>query len=197
MSKALPVPDLDPRATLADNARRILAVRIAEFYGYQPFVHQEFAIEQLHNLRIAAKRLRYTLELFRSVFGDSGETNIQRMKILQEDLGHIHDVDVRRELISHEIITLANEQLAEVNAQLAVAPASAHRAILTSALRPPPDDPRRGLYALLSKQAQERREHYRAFVSHWQEFAAAGMRADLVSLTWEQHDSRVPEREDP
>lgn len=184
MSKALPVPGLDPRNSLADNARAILAVRLAEFYGYQPIVHQEFAIEELHDLRIAAKRLRYTLELFRSVFGEAGEANIQRVKTLQEDLGNIHDVDVRIELVNRELLDLAGVQLANVNAQLALAPKGSHRSILTSALRPPPDDPRRGLYALLSQQAIERHEYYESFLSHWQEFQAEGMRTDLVTLTW-------------
>ena len=50
---------------LGDNARRILAVRVAEFYSWEPIVDDDARIEQLHQLRISAKRLRYTLELFR------------------------------------------------------------------------------------------------------------------------------------
>ena len=69
MSRAWPVEGIAPEGTLGDNARRILAVRIAEFYSYAPIVANEAATEELHNLRIAAKRLRYTLELFRAVFG--------------------------------------------------------------------------------------------------------------------------------
>ena len=185
MTKALPVSNLDARDSLAENARRILAVRTAEFYGYTPIVHQEFAIEELHDLRIATKRLRYTLELFREVFGESGELNIQRAKALQEDLGNIHDVDVRVEMVTQELLDLASEQLTELNLQLAVTPKSGHRAILTRALRPPPDDPRRGLYMLLSQQAVERHEHYLSFLDHWVQFENEGMRADLVKLTWD------------
>jgi hypothetical protein len=184
MTRALPVTGLRATGRLDENARRILAVRLAEFYGYTPVVHDEFAIEALHDLRIATKRLRYTLELFRSLFGESGEVNIGRMKLLQEALGNIHDVDVRIEMIGQDILALAAEQLAELNAQLAVAPASGHRAILTSTLRPPPDDPRRGLYALLSQQALDRHRHYQEFLHHWLQFESEGMRADLVTLTW-------------
>ena len=62
------------------NARRILRVRIGEFYSYEPVIDNAAAIEPLHNLRIAAKRLRYTLELFRSVLGETVEQNIDRVK---------------------------------------------------------------------------------------------------------------------
>lgn len=190
MSKAHPVPGIAPKRSLAENARKILAVRTAEFYGFLPVVHQEFAIEPLHDLRIATKRLRYTLELFRSVFGEIGERNIDRLKALQEDLGNIHDVDVRIELVSRELLSLAAEQLDDLNRQLAVAPRTGHRAILTSALRPPPDDPRRGLYALLSRQAIDRHTFYQSFVAHWEAFDAEGMRNELVRLTWD--DSSQP-----
>ena len=62
----------------------------------------ETATEELHNLRISAKRLRYTLELFRAVFGESGERQIERVKAIQEELGNLHDADVRIALQLHD-----------------------------------------------------------------------------------------------
>ena len=53
MSRAWPVSDIEPDETLAANARRILAVRMAEFYSYAPIVHVEEAVQPLHDLRIA------------------------------------------------------------------------------------------------------------------------------------------------
>ena len=46
-------------------------------------------------MRISAKRLRYTLELFRPQFGKAGERQIERVKTVQELLGTLHDHDVR------------------------------------------------------------------------------------------------------
>ena len=103
MSRAWPVDNLDPEATLAENARRILAVKMAELYSYAPVVHQADAVEQLHDMRIAAKRLRYSLELFRVVFGELGEVQIERVRSLQEALGELHDLDVRIALIEDEL----------------------------------------------------------------------------------------------
>ena len=92
MTRAWPVKGLDPQASLAENARRILAVRIAEYYSYEPVIAEASASEALHDLRIAAKRLRYTLELFRSVFGDPGERQVKRLRAIQEELGSLHEI---------------------------------------------------------------------------------------------------------
>lgn len=183
MSRAWPVDDLDPDASLATNARRILAVKMAEYYAYDPIVAREDAVAALHDLRIAAKRLRYTLELFRAVFGDAGAVQIDRVKAIQEELGTIHDHDVRIGLIEDELKTLATEQSAAVGEALADAPGRDHAAITASAMRPPPDDPRRGLIALLGRQHVARREHYLAFRDLWTRFAGEGMRADLAALS--------------
>jgi len=183
MVRAWPVGRLDSKASLAENARRILRVRIAEFYSYAPIVADERQIEALHNLRIAAKRLRYTLELFRTVFGDAGENEIGRMRELQELLGQLHDHDVRIVLIEDELANLALEQTAALGRSFAAAPNSAHEAITTAALRPPPDDPRRGLLALLGRQHASRRNVHEKFLERWERYAGEGMRANLVALS--------------
>ena len=183
MSRAWPVADIDPDATLAVNARRILAVRMAEFYSYTRVVPLEEATEALHALRIAAKRLRYTLELFRSVFGERGERQIERVKALQEELGELHDSDVRIALIEDELARVAVDQAAAVGQALAAATTDDHDAITAAALRPPPDDPRRGLIALLGREYQARRDHYAAFRTLWDRLAADGLRAELAALS--------------
>ena len=183
MARAWPVGRLKSTASLAENARIILRVRIAEYYSYAPIVADEREIEALHNLRIAAKRLRYTLELFRAVFGDDGERQIERVKEMQELLGQIHDHDVRIWLIEDEWTRLAVEQSSNVGRALAEAPTSSHQAITTAALRPPPDDPKRGLLALLSRQHASRRQIHAAFALRWTELAEAGMRVELVALS--------------
>jgi hypothetical protein len=183
MTKAWPVPDIRPNATLAENARRILSVRIAELSSYAPIVDDERAMTELHNLRIATKRLRYTLELFRAVFAETGEGLIERVKELQELLGQLHDHDVRIALIEDELTKLAAEQTVALGRALSVTPANRHEAITASALRPPPDDPKRGLLALLSRQYAARHEVYEAFRQRWHAEAEAGLRAELVGLT--------------
>jgi hypothetical protein len=183
VSRAWPVNDIDPDASLAVNARRILAVRVAEYFSYAGIVPLEHAVEALHNLRISAKRLRYTLEIFQDVFGASGRVQIERIKAIQEALGEIHDHDVRIALVVDELQRTAAEQIAQLSEELAAVPTSNHAAIAASLLRPPPDDPRRGLIALLGREHARRKECYAAFRTLWEEQAAAGIRADLVRLS--------------
>jgi CHAD domain-containing protein len=49
----------------------------------------------LHDMRIAAKRLRYILEITGPVFGPYAKTATRMIKDLQELLGEIHDCDVQ------------------------------------------------------------------------------------------------------
>lgn len=183
MSKAWPVPDVDPALDLAANARRILGVRVAEYYSWAPAAGREDGGEALHELRIAAKRLRYTLELFGIAFADPGAALIKKVKAIQEELGELHDHDVRIALIEDELAKLAAEQAQETAAAVRAADAPTRDAVAASALRPPPDDPRRGLVALLAREHAGRADRYRRFRGLWDGYAAAGMRADLVALS--------------
>jgi CHAD domain-containing protein len=183
MTKAWPVKNLDPAGRVDTNARRILAVRIAEFFSHAPALAKEDAVEELHEMRIAAKRLRYSLELFRDLYSKAGERQLDRVKQLQEELGHIHDIDVRVGLIEQELLALAHEQIEELSQCLSEAPADEQRAIVTATLHSPPDDPRRGLFALLGRQHAARRQHRLNLLELWGTFATEGFRADLVKLS--------------
>lgn len=186
MSRAWRVKGLRPEASVAENARTILAVRIGEFYSYAPIVDDEAATEALHDLRIAAKRLRYTLELFRSVFGEQGERQIERIRTIQELLGRLHDTDVRILVIQDELARLAEEQTRQLAQALAESAPEHLQSITSSALRPPPDDPRRGLLNLLGREYARRRKHLTEFRERWHQYQDAGMRAELVALTWNE-----------
>lgn len=183
MSKAWPVENLEGNGPVVDNARRVLAVRIAEFYSYTPVIEHPEHSEALHDMRIAAKRLRYSLELFRTSFGKTGDRQIERVKAVQEELGALHDHDVRIALIEDELTALAAEQSALTAAAISSAAEGDMDAITASALRPAPDDPRRGLIALLGREHEGRRQTYVRFRNLWDRLMQEGMRAELVSLS--------------
>lgn len=50
--------------------------------------------ERLHDLRIACKHLRYTLELFEPALGEDARGLIKQVTAMQEHLGDLHDADV-------------------------------------------------------------------------------------------------------
>ncbi len=98
--KAHPVGGLDPQMALEDAARRIVAVRTAELYAFVPEALGERAVQPMHDMRIAAKRLRYLLELVGFCFGPVGNEARERARDLQDVLGEIHDCDVMLERIA-------------------------------------------------------------------------------------------------
>ena len=92
--KARKVKGLDPDGPFEQNARRIVAVRLDELtsLGSQA-VHPE-AVEELHDTRIAAKRLRYVLELAGPALGSAAADGAHVARGLQDLLGELHDCDV-------------------------------------------------------------------------------------------------------
>jgi hypothetical protein len=94
--KARKVKGLEPEGTLADNAERIVHVRLDELQSFIPRALDPSEVVALHDMRIAAKRLRYILEVTADVcFGPYAETALKRTKDLQDLLGEIHDCDVQ------------------------------------------------------------------------------------------------------
>jgi CHAD domain-containing protein len=92
--KAQRVDGLVPQMPLGAAARRIVAVRTAELYAFVPEALDEHAVTAMHDMRIAAKRLRYLLELVGFCFGEVGSEAQGRARELQDVLGEIHDCDV-------------------------------------------------------------------------------------------------------
>jgi len=56
-------------------------------------------LERLHQLRIAAKGLRYTVEYFREVLGQEARVVIDEIKALQDHLGDLQDAVVASNLL--------------------------------------------------------------------------------------------------
>jgi CHAD domain-containing protein len=87
--KARKVKGLDCAGTLQDNAVRIISVRAQEVLDFAAEAQDPAHVEALHDLRIAAKRLRYLLEL------TGPPAPVKQLKRLQDLLGEIHDCDVQ------------------------------------------------------------------------------------------------------
>jgi CHAD domain-containing protein len=68
--------------------------KLTAFLSFEPYVSHPEAAEQLHAMRIAAKRLRYMLEIFAPLYDEGLKSFILAVKTAQEMLGNIHDCDV-------------------------------------------------------------------------------------------------------
>ena len=110
--KARKVKKLEPEGTLAENAARIVKVRLQELQSFAPEALDPEESEMQHDMRIAAKRLRYVLEATAFCFGRPGSTARGRAKEIQDLLGEVHDADVMLPRL-HEHRALLREEDAE------------------------------------------------------------------------------------
>lgn len=80
--------------TYRDVARSIILTRLDELEKLSRHLYQPLKIKPLHNMRIAAKHLRYALELFEPCWGAPVGFLAKRLAELQSSLGKLHDCDV-------------------------------------------------------------------------------------------------------
>jgi CHAD domain-containing protein len=77
-----------------ERARAAIALRLEEFLAYEGCVRRPEQVEELHAMRIAAKRLRYTMEVFAPLYEDNLKEPLKATRAAQDVLGDIHDCDV-------------------------------------------------------------------------------------------------------
>jgi CHAD domain-containing protein len=92
--KARPVEGVDPGDSLRANAARIVRTRLDELRGFADAALSPQASGAQHDMRIAAKRLRYVLEIVGPCFGSEAGAARDACKQLQSVLGDLHDCDL-------------------------------------------------------------------------------------------------------
>ena len=157
--KARRVKGLECDGTLGDNAAKIVAVRLDELCSFVPKALDPTEVRTLHDMRIAAKRLRYVLEVTGPCFGPYAATATKKAKELQDLLGELHDCDVLVPRLRKLLRQLENEDVA--------AGTQRHEASW------------RGLHALVVRTRIRREELFRDFLTMWTDLERGGFRARL------------------
>ena len=94
--------------------KEIISSRLKKLYDYEPYVIQPTKTKKLHLMRIAAKNLRYTLEVLKPVYDERLEEYIQAAKSVQDVLGDVHEMDVWLEFLPEVVEKKkGNKQLTE------------------------------------------------------------------------------------
>jgi CHAD domain len=170
--KARAVSGLDPAGALADNAERIVRTRLDEMCSFMPRAEDPAQVTALHDMRIAAKRLRYVLEITHPCFGAYAHEAMKLCKDLQDLLGEIHDCDVQ----VPEVVGVLNELIdADADALLAVHPGDDD----PPAGEAPHVDRYAGLVALAVQLSARRRALFMTFLDVWRDYERRGFRARL------------------
>ncbi len=82
---------------VSQQVRKHIQKKLDGLMSYQDCLENPHDYKNHHLMRIAAKRLRYTLEICRTVYSGRLDNIIKAVKKLQTLLGDIHDCDVRAE----------------------------------------------------------------------------------------------------
>ncbi len=135
--------------------------RVEEVFGYAKYVERPLAMAEHHAMRISAKRLRYTLEIFHPLYDDGLKENISEIKRFQDVLGEMHDCDV---WISDLRAVL------QENAWSDGAPIDGAD---MKALRP-------GLLFVLDDCRRRKASLYQEFVSTWRDWSKSGLLNALI-----------------
>jgi CHAD domain-containing protein len=78
---------------------KLIYERWAGVQAFSPLL-EDAPVSVLHALRIACKRLRYTLEFFEEILGPEAKGVITEVVCLQDHLGSLNDADVANALLS-------------------------------------------------------------------------------------------------
>jgi hypothetical protein len=171
--KARKVKGLDPDGTLLENACRIAEVRLDELYGFVPRALDPGEAEAQHDMRIAAKRLRYVFELTEPALGRLAADGATEARKLQDLLGEIHDCD---ELVPRVLEHIEKLRAEDVAAALRRERARGKDLDPAAARDAPGGDRYRGLEALVRYLRARRAHLHGRFLDNWRRLEEEGFR---------------------
>lgn len=88
------------RSTAGANARRVLPQIMAEYFAeVRKALKAKPSPANLHKVRLASKKVRYTLELFKPCYGEEFEEHMKALKDVQTTLGDVNDAVTAEQLI--------------------------------------------------------------------------------------------------
>jgi CHAD domain-containing protein len=171
MPEIIPSRALRPDMPFALAAHEALADHLAAVHVWAAFLPQPDRAHEHHQMRIAAKRLRYALEAFAGVLPPAAMGCMDDLKALQAALGTLHDLDAL--FVSIEDAMIQGKPMPGSRRNEAARTRRARQ--------------RHSLDTLLSAVAAERDAQHRRCLDLWQDLVArdafAPLRHALATLT--------------
>lgn len=171
-------------------AREILDERLRELRVMSGSLFRPFDAEPLHELRIAAKRLRYAMELFTPCLGEALKPFCKEIARMQDSLGELHDCDVWIVEIGAALRESSEEKFD------AESPGGRTEEGRLSTNGTPRESGKhvdeRALFWLLDYFVKQRTEHFRAALERWREWQATNFQEQLAETIHNQSHVTEP-----
>jgi hypothetical protein len=198
MAPAGKVKALRCRDSFAGAARQVLGVRLDELEYRYSLISDPAEPQPLHDLRIAAKRLRYSLETFAVAFpGKEAEKFADRIRALQDILGRIHDLDVLEELLIGRIEQMdADGRTRGLEIARNTSDETARQTGLQQLVWGDQRHARIGLYSVIAAKADQRRAQYARFESLWAEWTETALLRSIRTMITGVAPDPEPEESD-
>jgi hypothetical protein len=194
MARSKPIQGLDAAEQTRHNLPQIFSVRIAELWSFSRYLPFPERVHELHDMRIAAKRLRYCFEFFEPCLGPRLKQPLAQFKKLQDYLGEIHDSDVWMDYLRSELARAFSgldrkrrKMLHHVGADPELGRKAGELGGLLS------DGPAAGLLGMISEVVERRSRLYAELVEFWGELERADLRGELLRIVAESAGSRAME----
>ncbi len=115
MAKKWEIEELDIHKSFCDSAKVILAQRVDYLLTEIDNFFKDESVENLHKIRIAIRRVRYNMELFKVCF-DKKKFLIfyKQVEFIQDISGNIRDLDV----LNQNILAIKKEKISVTKALL-------------------------------------------------------------------------------
>ena len=188
MAKAHKVIGVAPLRSYHENARIILPQRLEEVYTWEPFIRDESRREELHNMRISIKRLRYTMELFRVAYQNGSQ---QSAVSSQRNRGRFQ-VTIgsrkRSDLIADDqyaeflaVIVDLQEILGDIHDADVVLEVLGEYTSQSGNQEKRIDVPS-GVATLMARTEETRKSDYETFLEKWDQLSAVDFKQELLSV---------------
>jgi putative phosphoesterase len=144
------------KGQVLEKAHWHITCRLNDFLSMKQYVYMEKEKLKLHQMRIYAKKLRYTMECFSKQYSDQLEGEIGCVKTFQDTLGDMHDCDIWLDYLPQ----FTKSQ----NGKLSAAE-------------------KRALQKFTAYLEDKRKKHYCQFVEHWEKCLKTDFFNQLTDLT--------------
>jgi putative phosphoesterase len=128
-----------------------ISEKLGDFLVMEDCVHHENDVTNHHKMRIHAKWLRYTIEIFSPKYDEKLNEYVSTMKHFQDLLGEMHDYDVWIDYIPKFITQIKLELASRIETNEKIPTIE------------------KGLLRFLQDVQEMRRSRYREFVSYWED----------------------------